>query len=372
MHLINKLIVTSLMVVVIAISMPISAAALASDNAQEARVVSKEQIDCLQLEPDTQCYRIGLQLNETDSSPEVFYLEIEVSAYSNNDYKVGDDVFVDEYLLAGESVMTVSGYNRQSSILLLVGLFVVASVVVGGKQGLGSLLGLIISIVVLFGVTVPMILDGGDPVLAGLIGAVMVLTASIFLSHGFNSKSLTALIATFVGLGAVSILAVIFIRLVNLSGFGEEEGMFLADQLDSYINMRGILFASIIVAGIGIMDDVTVNQVSALQEIYKANPRVDRFYLFRSSMNIGRDHIASMVNTLFIAYAGASMPLIMLLSANNVSFQDIVNTEMFAEEIVRTFIGSIGLILVVPITSFVASYLITWRERPKWLFQVRG
>ena len=209
-----------------------------------------------------------------------------------------------------------------------------------------------------------MILNGWNPVIAGFFGALLILTISIYLSHGFNSKTTIALVSTFLGMGIVCVLALFFIELAGLTGFGDEHAFYFISNVDSSINMKGILYVSIIIGGVGIIDDVTVNQVSAMKQIYIANPKLSRFELFSSAMVIGKDHISSMVNTLFIAYAGASLPIIMLLQANSSSFTEIVNSDMFAEEISRAIIGSIGLILVVPITSFIASHIIT---KPKIL-----
>lgn len=357
-----------MMLIPLSIGIPtINAQALANEAVEyeEGKIVEKEETDCEFSESST-CYEYTVELTTGANVNTEIMISEAGDMYS---YGIGDPVFLMVREFEGITDYVITGPIRDRALLFVVALFILVTVAVGGKQGIGSLIGLATSILVLFGGVIPAILGGADPILVGFLGACAVLTVSIFLSHGFNSKSLIALISTFLGLTVVSILALLFIALTKLNGFGEEESYFLLNQADTLLNMKGILFASIIVAGVGIMDDVTVNQVSSLQEVYKANPSMSQAELFKSTMTIGKDHIASMVNTLFIAYAGASMPLVMLMSLNNVSLRMLVNHELFAEEIIRTFIGSIGLIIIVPITSYFASALIKSPNKPKWLFR---
>ncbi len=340
---------------------PIATGAQASEQLR-GQILEAIQAECTNSDLEqahTVCVKYAVTV-ESDSQPSQTLI-IEESE-PRLVYREGEHVFLQVYTSPEGNSYAITGPVRESPIVVLVIIFIIATLLVGKLQGLGSLIGLSISIAVLFLVTIPAIINGSNPILAGFVGGVLVLCSSIYLSHGFNRKSTIALISTLLGLGMVSVLAVIFMELVRLTGFGSEESYFLINQLPNMIDMRGVLFASIIVGGIGVMDDVTVNQVSSMLEIHKANMSLDQKQLFIRSMNIGRDHIASMVNTLFIAYAGAAMPLIMLLQANHVPLGEIINNEIFAEEIVRTFIGSIGLILIVPITSLTASYIISRKK----------
>jgi uncharacterized membrane protein len=324
----------------------------------QAEIIEKNKRDCAII-TQGECTVYKLEITEEGSEKKEVEVEMSPQDKLASLYDVGDRVFVQEYTVSGESSFAIIGPIRENAIIVLIVIFILITLAIGGKNGFGSLIGLAVSVGVLFLMTIPMIINGVNPILAGFLGAFLVLTFSIYFSHGFNSKSTVALISTLSGVAIICLLTLIFIEVTKLTGYGNEDALYLINQLQKDLNMKGILFASIIVGGVGVMDDVTVNQVSAMQEVYRANPNLTRDYLFRSSMNIGRDHIASMVNTLFIAYAGASMPLVMLLQANNISFREIINNNIFAEEIVRTFIGSIGLILIVPITSFIASFLIT-------------
>lgn len=337
-----------------------------SEQTFEGEIVELEEAECIGAPENALCFNVLIEVENEELGKQ----EIEINEVTTiYDFQVGDNIFIKQYGEGATANRVVTGPVRDGALIMVVGLFVLVTIIVGGKQGLGSLVGLALSVFILFGFTIPALLAGWDPVLAGFGGAILVLGVSIFLSHGFNSKSLLALVATSLGLVVIAILTAIFIELAMLTGFGDENSLFILSEFGGELNMKGVLFASIIVAGVGIMDDVTVSIVSAMQEIYKANPRVSRKYLYQSAMNVGKDHIASMVNTLFIAYAGASMPLVMLLSAKNVGFREIVNDEMFTEEIIRTFIGSIGLVIILPVTSYIAAHLITTPNKPQWLFK---
>jgi uncharacterized membrane protein len=207
-----------------------------------------------------------------------------------------------------------------------------------------------------------MILSGTSPVTASIFGSSIIMTISIFLSHGFNRKTAIALVGTLISLAVTGILAAIYTKASQLTGFSTDEATFLVQLTDKPLNMQGILLASFIIGGIGILDDITVSQVSTILEIFKANPVFNWRELFTRSMKVGRDHIASMVNTLVLAYTGSALPLVMLFIATGAGFFEIINSEIVAEEIVRTLVGSIGLVLAVPITSFIACVLTAGKD----------
>ncbi|MBD3362789.1 hypothetical protein GF362_03660 [Candidatus Dojkabacteria bacterium] len=336
-----------------------------------AKIIKVEQVPC-EHDSEKMCDKYTLEISEGGREGTEVEAFSDPFVLSTLNHDVGDEVFLEVMRTYEGESYSIVGVVRENAILMLLILFVLITIAIARLQGLGSIVGLLISVLVLFLITIPMILKGWNPIVAGYIGAGLVLISSVYLSHGFNPKTTTALISTFIGLIITSILALFFIELTELTGFGQDEAFFLMTDIKEDINTKGILFVSIIIGGIGLIDDVTVNQISAMQQIFTANPGISRKDLFKKAMFMGRDHIASMVNTLFIAYAGASMPLIMILRARNVSFGDIINEEVFAEEIVRTVVGSIGLILIVPITSYIASVLIT-REgaSSKWALDER-
>lgn len=263
-------------------------------------------------------------------------------------YKVGDKVVVSD----GQIV----DYVRRPSLYLLAGLFVVSAIVIAGKWGINSILGMGYSFWVIFKFILPMILKGYNAVTVSIIGAMFIIPVTFGLSHGINRKTINAMVGTIVSMIIVGILSVVFVNISRLTGFAVEEAGFLQYQLGGIINMKGILLAGIIISTLGVMDDITVSQSSIVEELRKANSKLSKKELFIRSMRVGKDHISSMVNTLVLVYAGASLPLLLLFVNNPHPFSEIINYEIIADEVVRTMVGSIGLILAVPITTFIACY----------------
>ncbi|HEX9804504.1 MAG TPA: YibE/F family protein, partial [Candidatus Dojkabacteria bacterium] len=350
------------------ISLPASAQNNVSEQTFESTINSIKTEECPDIESQ-ECRIFNVTINERDkkgSSVDVVET-LENPDPQNEVLTEGDRIFLQEFQVGEELVYVILGPVRNFPLALLALVFVVVIIGIGRLQGFGSLVGLILSVFVLFGVTTPMILSGTNPILAGYIGAVIVLASSIFFSHGFNKKSFIALGSSAAGLLIISVLTFIFLNLTKLTGFGDDSSLALYAESEKMLDLRGILFASIIIGGIGVLDDIAVNQVSAIQQIYLTDKKQDWIELYKKAMVLGRDHIASLVNTLFIAYASASMPIVMLLQATNSTFIDIINSDQFAEEIVRAILGSIGLILVVPISSIIGAiviskYKVTWKE----------
>lgn len=280
---------------------------------------------------------------------------IEQTSIEVKEYELGDKVILLENEYAGQSTFFLIDHVRETPVYILSLLFIVIVVLVGKFKGFKSLLSLIFSCVILFYFVIPMISNGLNPFLVGILGSIVIAVPSIYLSHGFERKSSIAIMGTIASILIVVILAVIFTNLLKLSGFSSEEAMYLIEQ-GGELNMKGILLASLIFGGIGILDDVTVSQVSVVNELAKSNENLNLVELYKKAMNVGQDHISSMVNTLFIAYAAGTMPLVLLLSKQNVTFVEIISNEPIAEEILRTMVGSIGLVLAVPITTALAVY----------------
>ncbi|MBN1618602.1 YibE/F family protein [Candidatus Dojkabacteria bacterium] len=275
------------------------------------------------------------------------------------EYSIGDDVYIQEAQIGEDKMYSFEGRVRTFPIIILALLFAGLSIAIGKKKGLGSLVGLIFSIAILFGVTVPAMVAGYSPLIVGAASIILILIPTMYMSHGFNPKTTIALIGTVVSIIISLVIGQIFVYLCKLSGVATEDSRVLAMQLSENINFRGILLLSLIIGAVGVIDDVTVSQVSTIVEIFKANPKVDLKRLLDSSMTVGRDHIASMINSLVMAYVGASLPFIMLLYAVKMDFWQVLSLEFITEEVVRTLTGSIALIIAVPITSFIACYAVT-------------
>ena len=252
--------------------------------------------------------------------------------------------------------------DRRSPLLVLAGVFALAVVALGGWKGGSALVGLLATLLVLFLFVVPAILDGSDPLLVSLVGSVAIAFAALYLSHGVGVKTTTALLGTLGGLLCAAILAVVFMDLAEITGLASEEALFLS-ALGTNLDLRGLILGGMMIGALGAIDDITVTQASAVWELRSVDPTMTRRRLLRSGMRIGRDHVASTVNTLVLAYAGASMPLLILFVLSDQPAGTVANGEIVATEIVRTLVGSLGLIASVPITTWLAVHIVSPRGR---------
>ncbi|MCX7682059.1 MAG: YibE/F family protein [Anaerolineae bacterium] len=277
-------------------------------------------------------------------------------------FRVGDRVYVEWTAGPDGERFYISDFIRTTPLLWIVGLFVVLVALIGRGRGLRALVGTLFSLVVLFAFVLPQIIAGRNPVLVSLAGAAILLTVSTYLVYGWNCKAHAAVAGMILSLGLTGALASVFVRATRLTGIGEEAS-FLIFELGQTINLQGLVLGGIIIGSLGVLDDICVGQASAVFELANVNPRLSWYGLFQSSLNIGRDHIAAMVNTLLLAYVGASMPLMLAFMLYPEPLWRRVNREPIAEEIVRTLVGSIGLILAVPLTGLIASLLARWAIR---------
>ncbi len=258
---------------------------------------------------------------------------------------------------SGSKTYLVSDFRRDRPLLLLTAMFVLTVIAFGRWQGGRAILGLAITFLIIIGFIVRAILDGRDPVVVALVGSVVVMIVTLYLSHGYSRKTTAAVVGTAVALLFTGALSVLFVNLANLTGFTSEEAR-LANLEVGGLSLSGLLLAGIIIGGLGVLDDVTMSQSSTVFELYRANPSATFADLLRGALNVGRDHIAATVNTLFLAYAGASLPLLILFVTGSDSLGTVVTSEIVAVEVVRTLVGSIGLIAAVPLTSALAAGLV--------------
>jgi uncharacterized membrane protein len=271
-------------------------------------------------------------------------------------YQIGDKVLLSRSRdLEGNDVFYISDYIRRLPLLWLFLIFVVLVVAVGRWRGISSLFGLGVSFLGIFVFILPNIYAGREPVFIAIVGSFFILPVTFYLSHGFNKKTTVALISTFIALIITGILAKIFVEATRLTGYASEEAGFLQVAKKGTMDIKGLLLTGIIIGALGILDDITVSQAAVVEQLKKANSKIRSRQLFWQAMSVGRDHIASMVNTLVLVYTGAALPLLLLFVDNPMPFSQVINYEIIAEEIVRTLVGSIGLISAVPITTFLAS-----------------
>lgn len=255
----------------------------------------------------------------------------------------------------GNDVFFITDFIRRKPLFWLFLIFALLAVAIGKWRGLSSLLGMGLSFLIIFKFILPSISAGNDPIFIAIIGSLFIIPITFYLSHGFNKKTTVAVIATFISLVITGILAQTFVEAAKLTGYASEEAGFLQVAKEGTMNIRGLLLAGIIIGVLGVLDDITVAQAAVVQQLQKVNPRISSGKLFIQAMSVGQDHIASMVNTLVLVYAGAALPLLLLFIDNPHPFSEVINYEIVAGEIVRTLVGSIGLILAVPITTFLAS-----------------
>ena len=250
-------------------------------------------------------------------------------------------------------------FERRSPLLWLAVGFAALVLVSGRWKGLRALAGLAASLAIVVGFIVPAILAGKEPALVALVGAFAVMLATIPLAHGLGAKAVAALLGSAASLSLVLLLAYAFTGLARLTGFSSEEALYLRATAGADISIQGLLLAGMVIGALGVLDDLTVSQASTVMALRRANPSFGFRALFGSAISVGHDHIAATVNTLFLAYAGASLPVLLIFSLGGVPFQEAINSEAVAQEIVAMLVGSIGLIAAVPVTTSLAAVLAT-------------
>ncbi|WP_254389378.1 YibE/F family protein [Streptomyces sp. AC550_RSS872] len=258
---------------------------------------------------------------------------------------------------------SVTDVNRKFPMALLAGIFALAVVVVGRMRGVMALVALAISFLVLTFFILPAILQGSNPLVVAVVGASAIMLIALYLCHGLSARTSVAVLGTLLSLLLIGLLGSGFIDWAALTG-NTDDNTGLIHGLYPTIDMSGLLLAGVIIGSLGVLDDVTVTQTSAVWELHEANPTMGWRGLYRAGIRIGRDHIASVVNTLVLAYAGAALPLLLLFSIAQSGVGTVANSELVAEEIVRTLVGSIGLVASVPVTTALAALVVS-ADRPK-------
>jgi uncharacterized membrane protein len=250
-----------------------------------------------------------------------------------------------------------SDFQRTTPLVVLALLFAVVVVGLARWRGAAAIVGLFISLLVLVRFVIPAILDGKSPIAVAIVGSAVIMLFVVYLAHGVNVRTTTALLGTAMSLLLTGGLAWIFVRAAQLSGLASEEMTYLRATAGK-LSPEGLLLGGIIIGSLGILNDITVTQASAVWELHLADPSAPAARLYRSAMRIGRDHIASTVYTLVLAYAGAALPLLVLFTLADRGFTEVVTGELVGEEVVRTLVGSIGLVAAVPITTALAVALV--------------
>ncbi|HET7143907.1 MAG TPA: YibE/F family protein [Anaerolineales bacterium] len=258
-------------------------------------------------------------------------------------------------------------FVRTTPILWLTIIFGGAIILISRWKGLGALLSMVFSLYVIINYIIPHILIGEDPLRVSIIGSVILLAVTLYLTYGWTLKTHSSVISMVLVLLITGALSALFVVFAKLNGTGDENVMFLMQAMETPINLRGLLLGGMIIGALGVLDDLVTTQSSAVFELHHANPNFGFRALYNSAMRIGQDHVAATVNTLVLAYAGASLPMLLLFSLARGDYGYLINFSFIAEEIVRTLVGSLGLIAAVPLTTVIAIFFAQRAESlEKW------
>lgn len=277
------------------------------------------------------------------------YLELE----KGDKFYFNHLVFID-----GSEVYAVTNLDRRDSLIFFASLFVIVVLAFGRWQGFRALVSLTVSFGAIFYVLLPGLLKGYNPLLISFLVASAILAAAIFFTHGINRMSAVAYGGTMLSILLTGILAVVAVKMSDLSGFVSDESVYLNLNTGGTLDFTGLLLGAIIIGVLGALDDIAITQAAVVAELFDSNEAMSKLEAYRRAIRVGKDHVGALVNTLVLAYAGVSLPLLLYFNLSALSFWSLVNSEIFATEIIRTIVGSIGLVMTVPIvTSLAVIYL---------------
>jgi len=328
-----------------------------------AEVVAAQVADCSPGSGDGGC--AGLTLHMTGGPlPGRELVQLVPVEPSTPRFAVGDPVQV--AYSGGDSAdpgsYQVVDFQRGTALIWLGAAFAVAVLLLGRWRGLAALVALGLSLVVLVVFVLPAILAGSSPVWVAVVGASVIMFLVLYLTHGFSARTSTTVLGTLLSLVLIAALSTAFSAFARLTGLDDTTAGLIA-TLGAPVDARGLVLAGVLIGALGVLDDVTVTQTSAVWELRAANPALGPRALFAAGMRIGRDHVSSAVNTLVLAYAGASLPLLLLFTVAGQGPGAVLTSQDVATEVVRTLVGSIGLVAAVPITTGLAA-LVASREQP--------
>jgi uncharacterized membrane protein len=257
----------------------------------------------------------------------------------------------------GAEPYSFADFERRRPLYLLAALFFLVVVALARFKGVRALVGLGLSLVVVTQFMVPAILEGSSALLVALVGSLAVMLLTVTLAHGTGVTSIAAILGASASLLATALLATLFVGLAQITGFSSEEATLLSSATGRDLSLQGLVLAGIVVGALGVLDDVTVSQASTVLALRRANPLQGFRRLFREALSVGRDHLSATVNTLVLAYVGAALPLLLIFENQGTTFGEAINREVVASEIVAMLVGSIGLVLAVPLTTALAAWL---------------
>jgi uncharacterized membrane protein len=322
------------------------------------KVVEIVKDDVIQLGGFTQPFQaLQVEILDGPNQGETFIHEYQLPPTNTEQQKlsVDDKVVVIKSTQGDISEFYIAEPYRFPSVIWVLIAFFIIAIICAGKRGFTSILGLIVSLGLIGGFLIPQIVAGQNPLFISLISSVAILFISLYLSHGFNKRTTIALAGTFITLIIAAVLAVVAVEFTQLFGLGSEESITLLQGKLRHIDFRGLLLAGSIIGALGVLDDVTTAQSATVEEIHRANPKLDANELYKRGSSVGREHIASLINTLALAYVGAGLPLLLIFTQTDFPLWINLNSEFIVEEIIQTLVGSTALILAVPITTYLAA-----------------
>lgn len=248
--------------------------------------------------------------------------------------------------------------NRAMPLILLLGVFIIFVIALGGKQGVMSLVSLAASILAILYIYAPLLLNGYSPIVVSIVAGLFIAAFAVFVTHGFRRSTLIAYTATVLSVVFAAVVAWVVSMAAHFTGYSSEEAVYLTMNTAGTIDILGIMMGSVIIGMLGVLDDIAITQVSVIHELKKAMPHASIAHIFWRGLAVGRDHAAALVNTLVLAYTGGALPLILFLTSAQSNLAVLINQENFAMEIVRMLVGSMGLIVCVPLATLLAAYFI--------------
>lgn len=307
-----------------------------------------------------QFYVIDVELTDGLSAGLIVQMEVPVEGFPA--VAAGDRVNVEAVLTPDGFEYYITDFQRGTALLWLTLLFVGALLTISRWHGVRALIGLGVSLGIVIVFVVPAILDGRPPALVALVGSVAIMIVTLYFTHGIKPMTTAAVLGTTGALAITVAIGTFFISSAKITGFASDDAVFARFAVDGVLDLQGLVLAGLIIAALGVLDDVTIAQSSTVFALHHTDPTLTFAALFARAMVVGRDHIASVVNTLFLAYAGASLALLVLFTTSGLPVFELANSEILATEIVKTIVGSLGLILAVPLTTALAATVATARR----------
>lgn len=336
--------------------------AAAAGDGERAEVVAVTREACPQAQGRVPCQVLTIELRSGPDDGSRFPLtlpgEDAAPAFESGDRIRVFPNAVDDPGSGGVEAYAFGDFERGGAITVLALVFAGLVVLLGRLKGALSLVGLGLSLLVVLQFIVPAILDGSPPLLVAIVGGMAVMLATLVLTHGIGPTSLAAALGAGGALSVIAVLAVVVVGAAHLTGFSSEESTLLLSGVETArLSLEGLVLAGIVIAALGVLDDVCVSQASTVVALRRADPSQPFARLFGEAMRVGRDHLSATVNTLVFAYVGAALPVLLIFETQQVSVGDAVGRESVAEEVAGMLVGSIGLILAVPVTTALAALL---------------